>query len=126
MGAWAATQEPGTPYHGRQVVSVSGDGGFGQYMAELNTAVKYGMNITHVLAEQREPSGRSPRSSGAGQLGGVADVAVESGLRRVRADLRGDGGVRVESADQLEGALTEALRYDGPALVEVVADQELI
>lgn len=26
MGAWAATQEAGSPWHGRQVVSVSGDG----------------------------------------------------------------------------------------------------
>ena len=49
MGAWLATQEEGTPFFSRKVVSVSGDGGFGQYMAELTTAVKYRMNITHVL-----------------------------------------------------------------------------
>jgi pyruvate dehydrogenase (quinone) len=29
-------------------------------------------------------------------------------------------GVRVEKADQLEGALTEAFAHDGPALVEVL------
>lgn len=46
MGAWAATQEDG-PYKGRKVISVSGDGGFGQYAMEFTTAVKYGMNITH-------------------------------------------------------------------------------
>ena len=32
MGAWAATQEDDPRFAGRQVVSVSGDGGFGQYM----------------------------------------------------------------------------------------------
>ena len=42
MGAWAAAPE-------RPVVAVTGDGGFGQYLAELTTAVKYGMPITHVL-----------------------------------------------------------------------------
>ena len=42
MGAWAAAPD-------RPIVAVTGDGGFGQYLAELTTAVKYGMNITHVL-----------------------------------------------------------------------------
>ena len=31
MGAWAATQDQ-DEYRGRKVISVSGDGGFGQYM----------------------------------------------------------------------------------------------
>ena len=43
MGAWAAARRP------RQIFAVTGDGGFGQYLAELTTAVKHGMNITHVL-----------------------------------------------------------------------------
>ncbi len=30
LGAWAATREPGSRFAGRPVVSVSGDGGFGQ------------------------------------------------------------------------------------------------
>ena len=42
MGAWAAAPE-------RPIVAVTGDGGFAQYMAEVTTAVKHGMNITHVL-----------------------------------------------------------------------------
>jgi nitrite reductase/ring-hydroxylating ferredoxin subunit len=54
FNAWAATQEDDPRLHGRQVVSVSGDGGFGQYLAEINTAVKYGMNITHVLMNNGE------------------------------------------------------------------------
>ncbi|MGZ4760684.1 MAG: thiamine pyrophosphate-binding protein, partial [Acidimicrobiales bacterium] len=44
MGAWAAAPE-------RQIVAVTGDGGFGQYLAELTTAVKYDMDITHVLLD---------------------------------------------------------------------------
>ena len=54
MGAWAATQEDDPLYRGRKVVSVSGDGGFGQYMGEMLTAVKYGMNVTHVLLNNHE------------------------------------------------------------------------
>ena len=39
----------GAPRRTRPIVAVTGDGGFAQYMAELTTAVKHGMNITHVL-----------------------------------------------------------------------------
>lgn len=49
LSAWAATQEDDHRFKDRAVVSVSGDGGFGQYMAEFTTVVKYGMNITHIL-----------------------------------------------------------------------------
>ena len=35
----------------RPVVAVTGDGGFGQYLAELTTAVKYGMPVKHVLLD---------------------------------------------------------------------------
>lgn len=49
MGAWAATK--GT---GRKVVSVSGDGGLGQYLAEITTAVKHPMPITHVVLNNDE------------------------------------------------------------------------
>jgi thiamine pyrophosphate-dependent acetolactate synthase large subunit-like protein len=44
LGAWAAAP-------GRPVVAVTGDGGFGQYAAELTTAVKYGIGVKHVLLD---------------------------------------------------------------------------
>jgi len=47
MGAWAAAND-------RPIICVTGDGGFGQYMAELTTAVKYKMKITHILLNNNE------------------------------------------------------------------------
>ena len=35
-------------------------------------------------------------------------------------------GIRVERAAELDAALRRALAHDGPALVEVVADSDLI
>ena len=35
-------------------LGVSGDGGFGEYTMEMPTAVKYGMNITHVIMNNGE------------------------------------------------------------------------
>ena len=42
------------------------------------------------------------------------------------AKLCGGKGVRVTIADALLPALEEALAYDGPALVEIVTDADLI
>ncbi|MFN2324042.1 MAG: thiamine pyrophosphate-dependent enzyme, partial [Trueperaceae bacterium] len=48
LGAWAAVRGE------REVVSISGDGGFGQYAMELTTAVKHGMPIRHILLDNDE------------------------------------------------------------------------
>ena len=81
MGAWAAAPRLGP------IFAVTGDGGFGQYLAELTTAVKYDMDITHVLLNNA-CSARSPRSSAPGDFAGVADRPAQPGLRRVRTALR--------------------------------------
>ena len=39
---------------GRKVVSISGDGGLGQYLAEVTTAVKEGFPLTHVVLDNGE------------------------------------------------------------------------
>ena len=46
MGAWAATQDKAA-FKGRKVVSISGDGGFGQYAMEFTTAVQY-LSLIHI------------------------------------------------------------------------------
>ena len=124
LGAWAATQEEGTPFHGRKVVSVSGDGGFGQYMAELTTAVKYDMNITHVLLNNDE-LGKISKEQRSGEW-----PVWQTGLRNpdfaAYAELCGALGLRVTSRDDLDEALARALAHDGPSLVEVVGDPELV
>ena len=79
IGAWAATGEP--------VLAVTGDGGFGQYMGEILTAVKHDMNITHVLLEQR-PARQDLQGAAGRQLGRLGDLAAQPRLLRVRADLR--------------------------------------
>lgn len=42
------------------------------------------------------------------------------------ANLCGALGIRVEKKAELDGALQQALEYDGPSLVEVISDVELI
>ncbi len=123
MGAWAATQVDG-PHKDRPVISISGDGGFGQYLAEFTTAVKYGMNITHVLLHNAE-LGKISKEQKAGHWP-VWQTSLHNPNFADYAELFGGFGVRVTEANQLEAALQKALAYNGPALVEIMADPELI
>ena len=124
MGAWAATQENDPLFKGRKVISVSGDGGFGQYLAELTTAVKYGMDITHILLNNNE-LGKISKEQKAGDWD-VWQTSLHNPSFAAYADLCGARGFRVEESGQLDDALVAALAHRGPALVEVVSDPELI
>jgi pyruvate oxidase len=123
MGAWAATQDFDA-YQGRKVVSVSGDGGFGQYLAEFNTAVKYGMDITHILLHNDE-LGKISKEQKAGEWP-VWQTSLHNPNFSSYAKLCGGFGVRVKTADDLEGAIQNALNFNGPAIVEIMSDAELI
>ena len=123
MGAWAATQrEPG--FAGRPVLSVSGDGGFAQYLAEFTTAVKYGMNITHVLLNNNE-LGKISKEQMAGEWE-VWQTSLANPSFAAFARLCGGFGVEVSGLDDIRPALTEAIAYDGPSIVELKTDVQLV
>ncbi len=117
LGAWAAAPE-------RPTIAVTGDGGFGQYMAELTTAVKYGMNITHVLLNNNE-LGKISKEQRAGQWD-VWQTGLHNPNFALFAESCGALGIRVTDKQQLDEALQQALAHDGPAMVEVMSDPELI
>jgi thiamine pyrophosphate-dependent acetolactate synthase large subunit-like protein len=114
MGAWAAVG------NSRPVVSISGDGGFGQYAMELTTAVKYQMNITHVVLNNSELA-KISKEQRAGEWA-VWQTGLHNPDFAAFARLCGAAGQRVTSTDQLADALSDALAYPGPALVDVVSD----
>ena len=109
---------------GRKVVSVSGDGGFGQYLGEFTTAVKYGMNITHVLLNNSE-LGKISKEQRSGHWP-VWETELSNPNFADYATLCGGLGLRVTRADELDAALREGLAAPGPALVEVLTDAELV
>jgi thiamine pyrophosphate-dependent acetolactate synthase large subunit-like protein/nitrite reductase/ring-hydroxylating ferredoxin subunit len=123
MGAWAATQDQ-EAFKGRQVVSVSGDGGFGQYMGDFNTAVKYNMNITHVLLNNSQ-LGKISKEQRAGEWP-VWQTSLQNPSFAAYANLCGGKGFRVTKPEKLAAAIDAALAYDGPSLVEIITDADLI
>lgn len=118
MGAWAAAG------HERPIVSVSGDGGFGQYLAEFTTAVKYQMNITHILLHN-DQLGKISKEQRAGEWD-VWQTSLHNPDFSKYAQNCGGFGIRVTQQDELDDAIAQALAYDGPALVEIMSDPELI
>ena len=123
MGAWAATQDL-EAFKGRKVISISGDGGFGQYPMEFTTAVKYGMNITHVLLHNGE-LGKISKEQRSGEWP-VWETSLQNPSFAAFARLCGGHGLRVSDAGEIEGALREALEHPGPSLVEIMTDAELV
>jgi pyruvate oxidase len=112
MGAFAATR--GT----RPILSISGDGGLGQYLAEFTTAVKYGMPLTHVVLNNDELAKISREQVSA--LRPVWQTDLVNPDFAAFAELCGGRGFRVDEPEDLEPALAEALQTDGgPSLVEV-------
>jgi pyruvate oxidase len=117
MGAWAAASD-------RPILAVTGDGGFGQYLGEHTTAVRYGMDITHVLINNGE-LGKITKEQRAVEMD-VWQTGLNNPSFAEFTTSCGGLGLRVERADQLDAAVTQALAHPGLALVEVMADPDLV
>ena len=107
-------------YPGRQVVSVSGDGGISMLLGELITAKMYDLPVKVVVFNNST-------------LGMVKLEMLVNGLPDFQTDVPdtnyaeiaraiGFHAERVEDASRLEGAYREAFAAPGPALVEVITD----
>jgi thiamine pyrophosphate-dependent acetolactate synthase large subunit-like protein/nitrite reductase/ring-hydroxylating ferredoxin subunit len=114
LGAWAATGDR------RKIVSVSGDGGFGQYLADFTTAVKYKMPICHILLNNEE-LGKISKEQRAERLP-VWQTGLHNPNFAEYAQLCGGHGFRVASPDQVVPAIKAGLDTDGPAIVEILTD----
>ncbi|TDO33867.1 thiamine pyrophosphate-dependent acetolactate synthase large subunit-like protein [Kribbella sp. VKM Ac-2527] len=117
LGAWAAAP-------GRPIVAVTGDGGFGQYAAELTTAVKYGIGIKHVLLDNHALGKISKEQLAADYP--VWHTALHNPDWAEYARLCGATGLRVERREDLETAMTDLFAASGPALLCVEQDAELL
>ena len=104
----------------RQVVSMSGDGGFTMLMGDFLTLVQYDLPVKVVLFNNS--------SLGMVELEMMVEGLPAYGTTNVNPDFAavaraaGAFGVRVEKPKELRAALRDAFRHKGPALVDVVTD----
>ncbi|NRA51988.1 MAG: thiamine pyrophosphate-binding protein, partial [Phaeodactylibacter sp.] len=119
MGAWAAVGSS------RPVIAVAGDGGFGQYMAELSTAVQYEMPIKIIILNNNE-LGKISKEQRAGEFD-VWKTRLHNPSFAAFAQSCGALGLHVnQSGKALDDALQQILSHNGPALLEVMTDAGLI
>ena len=118
MGAWAATRG------NRPIIAVAGDGGFAQYMAELTTSVKYGMDIKLILLNNDE-LGKISKEQRSGELEVFATSLSNPNFAEY-ANSCGALGIRVTQKSELEMAMQKVLNYEGTALLEIMTDVALV
>jgi thiamine pyrophosphate-dependent acetolactate synthase large subunit-like protein len=118
IGAWAAVGSE------RKVIAVAGDGGFGQYLADFTTLVKYNMNVTIIIINNAE-LGKISKEQRAGEFEVWKTKLVNPNFSDYARSC-GALGFRVEKMEDLDAAYEAAIGHNGPALVEVMADVNLI
>jgi len=107
-------------YPGRQVISLSGDGGFAMLMGDLLTITQYDLPIKILVFDN-------------GALGMVKLEMETGGFPDYQTDLKnpnfaklaeavGMMGVRIENPVDVTSGLKKALQHPGPALIDVVTD----
>lgn len=104
----------------RPVLCTVGDGGFSMVFADLETCVRHRIHFVTVVYNDSALS----LIQVAQQRRGYADCGVRYGsvdFAAVSAAL-GAWSRRVATLNDLEGAVKDALRYDGPAVIEVLID----
>ena len=82
------------------------------------------MDITHVLLNNGQ-LGKITKEQRAGEWD-VWQTSLHNPDFAAYAEICGALGIRVTDAGQLDDALARALAHDGPALVEVMTDPELV
>jgi len=122
LGAKCAARE-------RPVICFTGDGGFWYHMAEMETALRWGINTVTVVNNNHSlnQGKRGTEQAYVGRTGNPDQLwqFLDVDFARI-AEVVGCFGVRVERAGELRNALQDALASGKPAIVDVVSDIEAV
>jgi pyruvate dehydrogenase (quinone) len=109
----------------RQVISLSGDGGFTMLMGDFLSLRQHNLPVKVVVFSNSALDFVELEMKAAGFVEYGTDLLNPNFAKM--ADAVGILGVRVEKPEELNPALTQAFEHDGPALVDVVVNrQELL
>jgi pyruvate dehydrogenase (quinone) len=103
----------------RQVISMSGDGGFSMMMGDFLTLTQLGLPVKIILLNNGTLGFVEMEMKANGFLDTGCDLINPNFAQMANAV--GVKGIRVERATDLRQALIEALAHDGPVLVDVVS-----
>ena len=107
---------------GRQVITLSGDGGLAMLLGDLLTLRQLKLPVKLVVFNNTSLGFVELEMKAAGLVGYGTDLVNPNFAKLAEsADIF---GIRVEKPKELRPALTEALAHDGPALVEVLVNRQ--
>lgn len=108
----------------RQVITLSGDGGFSMLMGDMLSLVQLNLPVKVVIFNNSVLGFVAMEMKAAGFLTEGTDLHNPNFA--AVANAAGIKGIRVEHSDDIDAALKEAFAHDGPVVVDVVtAKQEL-
>jgi pyruvate dehydrogenase (quinone) len=107
---------------GRQVVTLSGDGGLSMLLGDLLTLRQLNLPVKVVIFNNGSLSFVELEQKAAGLLDYGTDLTNPNFAKL--AEAANIFGARVEKPEELEPALRRALDHDGPALVDVVVNRQ--
>jgi pyruvate dehydrogenase (quinone) len=111
-------------YPNRQVISMSGDGGFSMMMGDFITLTQMRLPVKVIVLNNGTLGFVEMEMKANGFLDTGCDLKNPNFA--LMADAMGIRGIRVEKPGELKGAIEAALAHKGPVLVDVVsARQEL-
>jgi len=109
----------------RQVISMSGDGGFTMLMGDFITLAQLNLPVKLIVFNNSSLGFVAMEMKAAGYLD--TGTELKNPDFAAMSNAMGILGIRVEQSEDLEAALRRALAHDGPVLVDVVtATQELV
>ncbi len=112
-------------FPGRQVISMSGDGGFAMLMGDFISLAQLNLPVKVIVFDNSSLGFVAMEMKAAGYLD--AGTELKNPDFAAMSNAMGILGIRVEQSEDLEPALRRALAHDGPVLVDVVtATQELV
>ncbi|MCB5363836.1 ubiquinone-dependent pyruvate dehydrogenase [Pusillimonas sp. CC-YST705] len=110
---------------GRQVVSLSGDGGFSMMMGDFISLSQLKLPVKIVVFNNGTLGFVAMEMKAAGFLD--SNTNLQNPNFAAMAEAMGIKGIRVEDSTDVDGALKDAFMHQGPVLVDVVtAKQELV
>ncbi len=109
-------------YPGRQVISLSGDGGLAMLLGDLLSLHQLKLPVKVIVFNNSSLAFVELEMKAAGVLEYGTDL-VNPDFAKIAAAAN-IFGVRVEKPEELRSTLQDALQHDGPALVEVVVNRQ--
>ncbi|ELK44979.1 pyruvate oxidase [Bacillus sp. SB49] len=130
MSGWLATMGSGLPgalaakqaFPDKQVIGVSGDGGFSMVMHDFVTAVKYDLPIKMIILNNSKIGMIKYEQEQMGHLNYATDLGEVDFAKF--AEACGGEGYRIRSYEELEPKMKQAFVSNKPVIIDVVIEDQ--